>query len=178
MQLISSLLVALFTSSISISSSLASPLRARGVSGSAFGYAAGTTGGGNSAPVTPTTTSELVSYLTDSSPRVILLDRSFDFRQGEGRCENCAGCIPTSYSCGSKGQLAIDAAGWCQGKPYKAVSYDRSATNPIQVKSNKSIIGVGNKGIIKGKGLRMVKGVSNIIIQNILITQLNQDLIW
>lgn len=181
MQLTSSLFIgalALITSSISISSSLASPLQARGVSGSAFGYAAGTTGGGNSAPVTPTNTAELISYLTDSSPRVIMIDRTFDFRQGEGRCENCAGCVPESYTCGSKGQLAIDAANWCKGKPYKAVSYYKSATNPIQVKSNKSIIGVGNKGIIMGKGLRMVSGVSNIIIQNVHITELNPDLIW
>jgi len=107
-----------------------------------------------------------------------MIDRTFDFRQGEGRCNNCDGCTPDSYTCGSKGQLAINAANWCNGKPYKAVSYDKSSVNPIVVKSNKSLIGVGNKGVIVGKGLRMVNGVSNIIIQNIHITQLNQDLIW
>lgn len=182
MQFLSSLFIgalALLTSH-SISSSSASPLqrRAVAVTGSAFGYAAGTTGGGNSAPVTPTTTAELVSYLTDSSPRVIMIDRTFDFRQGEGRCENCPGCVPTSYTCGSKGQLAIDAADWCADKPPTKVSYDKSAVNPIQVKSNKSVVGVGNKAIIMGKGFRMVDGVSNIIIQNLHFTELNHDLIW
>lgn len=180
MQLLSPLFIgasALLTSH-SISPSSASPLQHHAVTGSAFGYAAGTTGGGNLAPVTPTTTAELVSYLTDSSPRVILIDRSFDFRQGEGRCENCPGCIPPSYTCGSKGQLAIDAPGWCADKSATTVSYDKSAVTPILVNSNKSLVGIGNKGIIKGKGLRMVHGVSNIIIQNLHFTEMNYDLIW
>jgi len=35
----------------------------------------------------------------------------------------------------------------------------------ITVNSNKSLVGQGSKGIIKGKGLRMANGVKNIIIQ-------------
>jgi pectin lyase len=35
----------------------------------------------------------------------------------------------------------------------------------ITVNSNKSLVGQGNKGVIKGKGLRMANGVKNIIIQ-------------
>lgn len=35
----------------------------------------------------------------------------------------------------------------------------------ITVNSNKSLVGQGNKGIIKGKGLRMANGVKNVIIQ-------------
>jgi pectin lyase len=35
----------------------------------------------------------------------------------------------------------------------------------ITVGSNKSLIGEGKTGVIKGRGLRMVNGVSNVIIQ-------------
>lgn len=44
--------------------------------------------------------------------------------------------------------------------------------------SHKTIIGVGSAGIIEGKGLRLANGVSNIIIQNIRITNLNPQYIW
>ena len=46
------------------------------VSGAAEGFAKGVTGGGSATAVYPTTTDELVSYLGDSSPRVIVLDRT------------------------------------------------------------------------------------------------------
>ena len=48
----------------------------------------------------------------------------------------------------------------------------------INVGSNKSIIGVGNKGVIRGKGLRMANGAKNVIIQNSHITDLNPQYIW
>ncbi|KAI4804982.1 putative pectin lyase [Aureobasidium sp. EXF-8845] len=48
----------------------------------------------------------------------------------------------------------------------------------ITVNSNKSLVGQGNKGVIKGKGLRMANGVKNIIIQNIAITDLNPHYVW
>lgn len=35
----------------------------------------------------------------------------------------------------------------------------------ITIKSNKSLIGSGTAGVIKGKGLRIVSGANNIIIQ-------------
>jgi pectin lyase len=43
-----------------------------GATTSPQGFASGTTGGGDAAAVTPTTTAELISYLGDSSPRVIV----------------------------------------------------------------------------------------------------------
>ena len=36
--------------------------------------------------------------------------------------------------------------------------------------SNKSIVGVGSSGVIMGRGLQLSGGISNVIIQNILIT--------
>ncbi|APA08244.1 hypothetical protein sscle_03g030140 [Sclerotinia sclerotiorum 1980 UF-70] len=144
--------------------------------GSAPGAAQGVTGGGNATPVTPTTTAQLISYLTDSSPRVILITKTFDFRGSMGTT-TAAGCIPSSNTCGSSGQNAINANGWCGSSPKTTVSYDNAGTTAILVKSNKSIIGVGSAGVIVGRGLNL-KGVTNVIIQNIHITNLNPSLIW
>ncbi|KAE8397494.1 pectin lyase fold/virulence factor [Aspergillus pseudonomiae] len=45
----------------------------------------------------------------------------------------------------------------------------------MNVASNKTILGDGNKGIIKVKGLRFNNGVSNIIFQNVQNSDLNPD---
>ena len=47
-----------------------------GVTGSAEGFASGVTGGGSATAVYPTTTDQLVSYLGDSSARVIVLQQT------------------------------------------------------------------------------------------------------
>lgn len=149
------------------------------VTGAAEGFAEGVTGGGSATAVYPTTTAELVSYLGDSSARVIYLSQTFDFTGTEGTTTE-TGCAPwgTASAC----QLAINQNGWCDNyqadAPSVSVTYDNAATLGITVKSNKSLIGVGSAGIIKGKGLRLVSGVSNIIIQNIHITDLNPQYVW
>lgn len=45
----------------------------------------------------------------------------------------------------------------------------------ISIASDKSLVGEGSAGIIKGKGLRIVSGAQNIIIQNIEITDINPE---
>ncbi|EKG09694.1 Pectate lyase/Amb allergen [Macrophomina phaseolina MS6] len=94
------------------------------------------------------------------------------------------GCRPrTKCSETGGGQDAINHASWCTngnaGAGSKAVSvtYDRAGTLALKVNSNKSIVGVGNKGVIRGKGLRLA-GAKNVIIQNIHITELNPQYIW
>lgn len=59
-----------------------------------------------------------------------------------------------------------------------SVTYDKAGVAGINVGSNKSIVGVGSKGVIRGKGLRMANGAKNVIIQNIHITELNPQYIW
>ncbi|KAH8913057.1 pectate lyase a, partial [Coniochaeta sp. PMI_546] len=150
-----------------------------GVSGSAAGFAKGVTGGGSATPVYPSTTAELVSYLGDSSARVIVLTKTFDFTGTEGTATG-TGCAPwgTASAC----QVAIDKDSWCENyepsAPKVSVSYDTAGVLGITVKSNKSLIGSGSSGIIKGKGLRIVSGASNIIIQNIHITNINPKYVW
>ncbi|KAI3341845.1 pectin lyase fold/virulence factor [Ustulina deusta] len=152
---------------------------AAGVTGSAEGFAKGVTGGGSATPVYPTTTEELVSYLGDSSARVIILNKTFDFRGTEGTVSG-TGCAPwgTDSAC----QTAINQNDWCTNyqpdAPSVSVSYDQAAVLGITVKSNKSLVGEGSSGVIIGKGLRIVSGATNIIIQNIMITNLNPQYVW
>ena len=146
--------------------------------GSPSGFAKRTTGGGNAPAQIPASTDQLKQWLADSTPRVILLDRTFDFTNAEGRI-NEQGCRPTSNRCVDKGgQDAINGANWCSGQPPIPVSYYKAAYRGLQVASNKTLLGKGSAGILKGKGLQITGGVSNIIIQNIHITNLNPQYIW
>ncbi|KAI8692636.1 hypothetical protein LRP88_07566 [Fusarium phalaenopsidis] len=142
------------------------------------GFASGTTGGGSASAVYPKSASELVSYLGDSQARVIYLDRTIDFTGTEGTATE-TGCAP--WGTGSQCQLSINKDNWCGNYQPNAkkvtVKYDKAGMLGIKVGSNKSLIGVGNKGVIKGKGLRIV-GAKNVIIQNVHVTNLNPSLVW
>lgn len=72
---------------------------------------------------------------------------------------------------------------WC--KNYQAssptvssITYDKAAWNAIKVQSNKSLVGQGSAGVIKGKGVYMANGVKNIIIQNVHFTEINPKYVW
>ncbi|ROW16225.1 hypothetical protein VPNG_01979 [Cytospora leucostoma] len=149
------------------------------VSGTAEGFAASVTGGGDATAVYPTSTDELVSYLTDDEARVIVLQQTFDFTGTEGTT-TATGCAPwgTASAC----QLAINKDDWCTNyeadAPSVDVEYDNAGLNPIAVASDKTILGDGTSGVIKGKGLRLANGVENVIIQNIRITDLNPQYVW
>ncbi|KAI1420522.1 pectin lyase fold/virulence factor [Xylaria sp. FL1777] len=162
-----------------LASAFAGYAYAAGVTGAAEGFAKGVTGGGSATPVYPTTNDELVSYLGDSSARVIILTKTFDFRGTEGTV-SATGCAP--YGTASGCQTAINQNDWCTNyqpnAPKVSVSYDQAAVLGITVKSNKSLVGQGSSGVIIGKGLRIVSGATNIIIQNIMITNLNPQYVW
>ncbi|KAJ5697363.1 pectin lyase A [Penicillium malachiteum] len=149
------------------------------VSGSAEGFAEGVTGGGDATPVYPTTTDELVSYLGDSEARVIVLDKTFDFTGTEGTT-TATGCAPWGTASGC--QVAINQDDWCTNyepdAPDVSVTYDNAGILGITVTSDKTLLGEGSAGIIKGKGLRIVSGAENIIIQNIAITDINAEYVW
>ncbi|KAI1343456.1 putative pectin lyase [Xylariaceae sp. FL0016] len=150
------------------------------VSGSAEGFASEVTGGGSATAVYPTSTDELISYLGDDEARVIVLNQEFDFTGTEGSTTS-SGCAPwgTDSAC----QIAINANDWCTNyQPDAAVvdsiTYDAAGVEGITVASDKTLIGEGTSGVIKGKGLRMANGVSNIIIQNIHVTEINPEYVW
>ncbi|KAJ5546556.1 hypothetical protein N7494_004141 [Penicillium frequentans] len=149
------------------------------VSGSAEGFAEGTTGGGDATAVYPTTTDELVSYLGDSEARVIVLSKTFDFTDTEGTTTS-TGCAPWGTASGC--QVAINQDDWCTNyepdAPSVSVTYDNAGILGITVASDKTLLGEGSAGIIKGRGLRIVSGAENIIIQNIAITDINPEYVW
>ncbi|QPC70996.1 hypothetical protein HYE68_001748 [Fusarium pseudograminearum] len=157
---------------------LVSNVSAAGVTGTPEGFAAEATGGGNAEGAYPKSTDELVSMLGDSTTRVIFLDQEFDFTGTEGTASE-QGCAP--WGTGAGCQQAINKDGWCNNyqadAPKVDVSYDKAGLNPIVVNSDKSIVGIGANGVIKGKGL-YIKGAKNIIIQNIHITELNPQYVW
>lgn len=159
---------------------LSAHAHAAGVSGTAFGFASGTTGGSDATPATPSDVSQLSEWLTDSTPRVILIDKEFNYLGSAGTCTDCKCCIPESNTCGSAGQNAIDldSSDWCGDYPSTSCDYDKAALDGIAVGSNKSIVGVGSAGVIRGKGLRLANGAKNVIIQNVHITELNPQYIW
>ena len=150
------------------------------VKGSAEGFAKGVTGGGSAAPVYPSTTAQLISYLSDSSPRVIVLTKTFDFTGTEGTVTS-AGCAP--WGTGSTCQKAINKDGWCDNYQPNApkvsgIKYDKAGVLGMTIGSNKSLIGQGSKGVIKGKGVRIVSGAKNVIIQNVRFTDINPQYVW
>jgi pectin lyase len=154
------------------------------VSGTPEGFGKGTTGGGSAACAVPSSVAQLKTWLTDSIARCIVLDKEFNFKNTEGTT-TATGCRPSSNKCpGAGGQDAINSASWCTngnagaGATSIQVKYDTAGVTPINLGSNKSIIGVGSKGVIRGKGLRMANGAKNVIIQNIHITELNPQYIW
>ncbi|OJJ45081.1 hypothetical protein ASPZODRAFT_70393 [Penicilliopsis zonata CBS 506.65] len=161
------------------SSSAAAANAGVSVTGTAPGFAASATGGGSAAAVTPTTTDELVSYLGDDEARVIVLTQTFDFTDSEGTTTG-TGCAPWGTATGC--QEAINQDDWCTDyepdAPTVDVEYYTAGVLGITVGSNKSIVGSGTSGVIKGKGLRIVSGAENVIIQNIAITDINAKYVW
>lgn len=145
------------------------------VNGTPIGFASGATGGGSAATVYPTTVAELKSYLESSSPQNIVISGTFNFAGTEGTTSLTA-C--NTYSCtpDNGGQALLNTLGGCGSTSTYAVSVDTAAYQGINVKSDKTLVGTNN-AILDGKGLRMV-GVSNIIIQNVAITNLNPKYVW
>jgi pectin lyase len=159
------------------------------IAGTAKGLASAATGGGNLTPVYPTTIAQLKSYLSSSSAQVIILNKTFDFRTTEGTTTE-TGCRPPSNTAclaknnGHKGQDCIlqsggfSGTGGCDNGKSVTITYDNAALqkNMLQIAANKTLRGDGLKGVIIGKGLWILG--SNVIIQNIHITNLNPHVIW
>ncbi|KAF6822533.1 pectin lyase [Colletotrichum plurivorum] len=161
-----------------LSVALAPALVAAQVKGSAYGFAKGVTGGGSAKAAAPKDIKELASWLSDSTPRVILIDKTFNFLGSEGSATE-KGCTKKTCTMAQGGQDYIGTLN-CGGSDMSPaqVKFDKAGTTPLVVGSNKSIVGVGAKGVIQGKGLKLPKTSKNVIIQNIHITNLNPRSVW
>ncbi|WP_024647319.1 right-handed parallel beta-helix repeat-containing protein [Pseudomonas syringae] len=156
------------------------------------GFAKGVTGGGSAAAVHPATLDELRSALcasydsrgacTDDTSRVIVLDHLFDFRGSlvsSGSAETTEpGCVVKPCPQGGE-QLALNGANnFCQSRPPVRVTYDNAGLKPLKVGSNKTLIGVGNKGGIQGAGLFIGDGAHNVIVRNLTLSDINPHVVW
>ncbi|KAF1834591.1 pectin lyase-like protein [Decorospora gaudefroyi] len=151
---------------------------AQAVVGTAYGYGAGATGGGSAAAVTPSTNEELASLLADDTPRVILLTKTFDFT---GKTATGAGCDKKTCSAVSNGgqfYLGDLSCGGSDMTPVSSITYDAAGPDALPVGSNKSILGVGGKGVLKGKGLSIQKNANNVIVQGVEFTTINPQIVW
>ncbi|GAB1527846.1 hypothetical protein RhiTH_011034 [Rhizoctonia solani] len=142
--------------------------------GSPFGFATGTTGGAGAAQAIPTSAAQLKSWLEDNVTRNILLDRTYDFTDTES-LELDASLGVARLTRNSRSTPQATGAGLILRQA--TVTYKKAGTSGIRVKSNKTILGKGTSGWIKGKGL-LLSGVSNVIIQNIRISDLNPQYVW
>lgn len=145
------------------------------------GFGAAVTGGGNAKAAAPPNIQTLKAWLADATPRVILIDKLFDFTDSEGNTTGPGCSVWPECKNGGKVQVAIDFRGWCgQQKNAKrtTVNYRKAPMTPLVINSNKSLLGVGAKGVIKGKGVVINKPAKNIIIRNIVITYLNPFAVW
>lgn len=153
--------------SIALSATLAT---AQSVSGSAEGFASGVTGGGDATPVYPSDAAELESLLSGDGSQVIVLTKTYDFT---GTTATGTACYSWGEGEGCQAILQDD----CGSDPSTIATYDAAGPTPIPVSSDKTLLGQG-EGAIKGKGLSFTGGASNVIVQNIKITDLNPAYVW
>lgn len=162
------------------------------------GFGAGTTGGAAPRPevVTVTDRAMLAAALcssfnaaglcTDTTRRVIRISGVLDFR-GQGKSSK-PGCVNTAIfqkggpNCkspgGQQGQI-LNTQGACTSSKARIydVTYDAAGDTPLMIGSNKTVIGVGTSSGVKGKGFK-IQNVSNVIIRNLAITDINDGVVW
>ncbi|MEE5124774.1 pectate lyase [Pseudomonas alliivorans] len=156
------------------------------------GFAKGVTGGATAVAVHPKTLDELKQALcstydhrgncTDATPRVVILDHTFDFR-GSVLANGSAtttetGCMVKACP-GGGAQLALNGANnFCQSRPSASVTYDNAGLQRLKIGSNKTLQGSGKQAGIQGMGLFMGGGVHNIIVRNLTLSDINAQVVW
>lgn len=84
-----------------------------------------------------------------------MIDRTWDFASAEGTTNGqcCSGALTTCSGGTSAGQYFITTDGTCDdGYTLVSCTYDKAGVTPLDVGPNKSIVGVGSAGVLKGKG--------------------------
>lgn len=154
-----------------------SSVAAQAVKGTAYGFASGVDGGGSATAAAPASAEELASWLSDDTPRVILIDQEYDFT---GTTTTDAGCDKTTCSVndGGQGYIGDLSCGNADMVAVSSITYDAAGTSPLSVGSNKSIISSNGQGVLRGKGLSLAAGSSNVIIQGIEFVDINPKYVW
>ena len=155
------------------------------------GFGAGTTGGGQAGEIVTVHTREQLAHelcrtlgpagCSDNTPRIIKLSETIDFTGADGS-ETDAVCYPTKICNApdnkSEAQMPMDAKDTrCVGFKMSLINVDTAGKKPLLVGSNKTLLGVGANAGLKGKGLHL-NNVSNVIIQNITIRDINNGIVF
>lgn len=150
---------------------------AQSVKGTAYGFATGVTGGGDATAAAPSSADELAEWLSDDTARVILIDQEYDFT---GTTATDSGCDRNSCSYDNGGQLYIGdlSCGTSDNVAVSSITYDAAGVDALKVGSNKSIVSSNGKGVLRGKGLSLQSGASNVIIQGIEFVEFNPAYVW
>ncbi|PTT77407.1 pectin/pectate lyase [Pelomonas sp. HMWF004] len=116
---------------------------------------------------------------TDTTPRIIEVSGVIDFTGSEGKATGI-GCYTAVCPSPMRSERILDPnmSAQCSGKPQLSITYDKAGTLPLLVGSNKTLIGLGATAGIKGRGLRLRGGASNIIIRNLAISDINAGIVW
>ncbi|KAF7948003.1 hypothetical protein EAE96_009071 [Botrytis aclada] len=146
------------------------------VSGSAYGFAKGVSGGGSAVAAAPSDIAQLKQWLADSTPQVILINKTHNFVGTEGEL-TASGCYQSGCAPANGGQDYIGTIS-CTGDNKISTTYDAAGPTALDVGSSKTILGVGSAGVIAGKGLRIPATSTNIIIQNVHFTNINPGHVW
>jgi pectin lyase len=164
----------------------------RAVSKSPIGFAAGVTGGAGGATVRVSTAADLKRELcrssngngcTDNEPRIIEVASVIDMTDSEGSA-SAPGCFATSVCTDGthKSEITLTVYDWqkgyCTNKQTTHYTYKVAGISAILVGSNKTLIGVGANAGLKGKGVKLQGGVSNIVIRNLSFTDINEGMVW
>jgi pectate lyase len=155
--------------------------------GDPIGFAAlgsgGTTGGGLRVPDVPSDCTGLKTLLEDAASRVILVKGKFD-------CTTSATTVPTcELSCDSSTgdttrtvHRAVDSTVTsCSGidgatATTPLVANQTRNEQQIGVHSNKTLLGTGSASIISGATFYLGPTISNVIIQNLVLNNVNSTL--
>lgn len=154
------------------------------------GFGRGTTGGAGGEVVRVTTQAQLQRELcrtygssglcTDNAPRIIEVATTIDYTGTEGKSTG-DGCYPYNLCNApykSESLVLLNASDThCSGKIVTPIPYDTAGKHPLVVGSNKTLIGVGRAGALKGKGLRLAHA-QNVIIRNLTVSDINEGIVF
>ncbi len=153
------------------------------------GLGRATTGGADGEVVVVHTREELASALcgsfqgsqcTDTTPRIIEMQGTIDYTGTEGTLAR-PGCDYSQCPAPMVNERLVlinSNDTHCNGKPTFDVSYDAAGAKPLSVGSNKTLVGIGNDAVLRGKGLFIGRGASNVIVRNLTIERINQGIIF
>ncbi|WNG28558.1 hypothetical protein F0U62_34575 [Cystobacter fuscus] len=134
--------------------------------------AGGTTGGGNATPIQVTTASQLKQYLEDGQARVLHIMNDLDFRTAARTVSGCE----KKASCDSQGKSIKEfrVSSTCNSDEVTATRTRNETT--INVKSNKTVIGMGDGATLYGASFNL-GNQENLIFRNLDIRDVNPGLI-